>query len=341
MTILAVDIGRGTQDLLVYDPSRSIENCVKMVLPSPTVVVAQRIREAGARGEGIFLDGFTMGGGDSVQAVSEHLRMGLSVFATEPSALTIHDNLARVRGLGVQIVPRQPPNTTLIRTTDYMETELRTALGAFGVEYPSQLAFAVQDHGFSPGESNRIHRFRVLHEVLETGGWQVWALARDPPLPTMTRMGALLAQAPGALVIDTGVAAVLGTLCDPWVKEKAGEGIALVNAGNAHTFCVNLHCEEVCGIFEHHTHALDRDHLLALIGRLCDGTLTNEEVFGGGGHGAAVHRPHPSGYLAVTGPNRKRLLPDAYQAAPYGDMMLTGCFGLVRAWLRLRGVVEE
>jgi uncharacterized protein (DUF1786 family) len=339
MTLLCTDIGKGTQDILVYDPGRPVENCVKMVLPSPTVVVGQRIREAGRRRETIFLDGHTMGGGDSVQAIAEHIRRGLSVYATEPAALTVRDDLEKVKSMGIQIVHRQPLGTTLIRTSDYMETELRTSLGAFGVEYPPRCAFAVQDHGFSPGESNRIHRFRVLGEVLEKGDWQVWALARDPPLPTMTRMGALREQAPGALVIDTGVAAILGALCDPWIRERAGEGITLVNAGNAHTFCVNLKGEEVCGILEHHTHALDRERLLALITRLKEGTLTNEEVFREGGHGAAVRRGQPNRYLAVTGPNRKRLLPEAYQAAPFGDMMLTGCFGLVRAWGKLRGEV--
>ena len=341
MTLLAVDVGRGTQDVLVYDPGRPVENCVKMVLPSPTMVVAQRIRDAGERQKDIFLDGYTMGGGDSVQAVSEHLRKGLSVYATEAAALTIHDNLEKVRALGIQVVSSQPPDTTLIRTTDYMEAELGVALRAFGMPYPVDHAFAVQDHGFSPMESNRVHRFRVMGDLLEERGWQIWALARDPPLPTMTRMGALRAQAPGALVIDTGVAAILGVLCDPWVKERADEGITLVNAGNAHTFCVNLRGEEVCGILEHHTHSLDRDHLLSLIGKLREGTLTNEEIFREGGHGARVHRPHMSRYLAVTGPNRKGILPDAYQAAPFGDMMLTGCFGLVRAWLKLRGRVES
>jgi uncharacterized protein (DUF1786 family) len=341
MTLLCMDIGRGTQDVLVYDPGRPVENCMKMVLPSPTVVVAQRIREATERRKDIFLDGYTMGGGDSVRAVAEHLRKGLSVFATEPAALTIHDNLEKVRSLGLQVVSSQPPDTTLIRSTDYMETELMAALGAFGVPYPENFAFAVQDHGFSPAESNRLHRFRVMGDLLEEGGWQIWALARDPPLPTMTRMAALRAQAPGALVIDTGPAALLGALCDPWVKEKAREGVTLVNAGNAHTFCVNLHGEEVCGILEHHTHALDRDHLLSLIDKLREGTVTNEEIFREGGHGAKVHRAHPSRHLAVTGPNRKKLLPDAYQAAPYGDMMLTGCFGLVRAWGKMRGEVER
>ena len=167
MTLLCVDVGKGTQDVLVYDPGLPIENCTKMVLPSPTVVVAQRIREAGARREDIFLNGYIMGGGDSVQAVAEHLRKGLSVFATEAAALTIHDSLEKVRSLGIHLVSSQPTGTTLVRTTDYMVAELRAALGAFGVPYPENHAFAVQDHGFSPTESNRLHRFRVMGDLLE------------------------------------------------------------------------------------------------------------------------------------------------------------------------------
>ena len=37
MQILAVDIGTGTQDVLLFDSSRSPENCLKMVMPSPTL----------------------------------------------------------------------------------------------------------------------------------------------------------------------------------------------------------------------------------------------------------------------------------------------------------------
>jgi len=38
--LLAIDVGRGTQDILVYEPGRAVENSMKLVLPSPTVVVA-------------------------------------------------------------------------------------------------------------------------------------------------------------------------------------------------------------------------------------------------------------------------------------------------------------
>ena len=70
--------------------------------------------------------------------------------------------------------------------------------------------------------------------------------------------------------------------------------------------------------------------------KLRAGTLTNEEVFDDHGHGAFVGPDYiPSegfDFVAVTGPQR-HLAADLgyYPAAPYGDMMLTGSFGLVAA----------
>ncbi|HEX4743995.1 MAG TPA: hypothetical protein VFW12_04920, partial [Candidatus Limnocylindria bacterium] len=59
------------------------------------------------------------------------------------------------------------------------------------------------------------------------------------------------------------------------------------------------------------------------------------------GHGALVldgYRAHaPFDFVAVTGPNRAMAGPLGwYMAAPHGAMMLSGCFGLVRACQRLR-----
>ena len=54
-----------------------------------------------------------------------------------------------------------------------------------------------------------------------------------------------------------------------------------------------------------------------------------------GGHGAVLAEPVPESLpLIATGPRRALLagspLPFEF-AAPHGDMMLTGCFGLLRA----------
>ena len=53
-SILAIDIGAGTQDILLYDPSESMENAVKLVLPSPTRIAAHRIRAVTGQKEPLF-----------------------------------------------------------------------------------------------------------------------------------------------------------------------------------------------------------------------------------------------------------------------------------------------
>ena len=56
------------------------------------------------------------------------------------------------------------------------------------------------------------------------------------------------------------------------------------------------------------------------------------------GHGAMVFRPTPDArpFLAVTGPRRGHAARlgacGRYFAVPHGDMMLAGCFGLLRAY---------
>jgi len=42
--ILAVDIGGGTQDILLWQPGQLLENCLKLVMPAPTVLISQQIQ---------------------------------------------------------------------------------------------------------------------------------------------------------------------------------------------------------------------------------------------------------------------------------------------------------
>jgi uncharacterized protein (DUF1786 family) len=102
---LAIDVGGGTQDILLWQPDTPIENCVKLVLPSQTVVVANRIRRCTSQSVPIFLTGNLMGGGACVGALQQHLQAGHTVYAEVGAALTIYDNLDRVRGLGVTLSP--------------------------------------------------------------------------------------------------------------------------------------------------------------------------------------------------------------------------------------------
>jgi uncharacterized protein (DUF1786 family) len=109
MQIMAIDVGMGTQDILLYDDAQHIENNIKMVLPSQTRIIAQRISHATGAGRDIFLTGTTMGGGPSGKAVREHIRAGLKVYARPAAALTIHHNLEKVTQLGGPRGGGEPP----------------------------------------------------------------------------------------------------------------------------------------------------------------------------------------------------------------------------------------
>src|SRR2546430_2332153 len=95
------------------------------------------------------------------------------------------------------------------------------------------------------------------------------------------------------------------------------------------------------GVFEHHTGEINRAQLEDMLVKLAQGTLTNDEVFNTSGHGALIldqsapaHQSSALPFLAVTGPRREMLRGSSlhpYEATPHGDMMLAGCFGLLRA----------
>lgn len=332
--ILAIDIGGGTQDILLFDPDKPLENCIQLILPSPTRLVAQKIGQATAQKDPVFLYGRLMGGGPATKAVREHLQEGLAVFATPEAALTVHDNPEQVKELGVIITDDPPGNAVHVRTGDLDKEMLARILAEAKEDLPDRFAVAVQDHGYSPHESNRIFRFRMWERFM-AGGGSLSGLAYEEIPAYFTRMLAARRDAPGALLMDTCGAALLGALTDETVKNAAGSGVvAVINLGNQHTFAALVHRRQILGLFEHHTGKLTADTVQRYLQRLVTGELTNEEVQADGGHGCV-----PPGYavrpelVVVTGPRRGLLssVKGCYFAAPQGNMMLMGCFGLLEA----------
>jgi uncharacterized protein (DUF1786 family) len=355
MRILAVDVGTGTQDILLFDTERDVENCFRLVMPSPTIRVAELVREATAAGDDLLLTGVTMGGGPCHWAVNDHLAAGHHVFATPYAARTFNDVLEEVETMGVTIVSEDEAaglrGVWPIEMRDFHPDSIRAALRAFGVS-PDVDAYAVAvfDHGNAPaGYSDRAFRFDYLREHLGAGhglvGFAFWG---DEIPKRFTRLQAVAdtvaamdGDAP-LLVMDTGPAAVLGALEDPRVARE--EPVVIVNIGNFHTLAFHLTHDrgdgssqpDIAGVFEHHTGELTPARLATYLCKLAAGEITNEEVFNDKGHGAYVRfRPERAPQMfAVTGPRRNLIrrtdLP-AYLAVPHGDMMLAGCFGLVRA----------
>jgi uncharacterized protein (DUF1786 family) len=333
-SILTLDIGGGTQDLLVLTEGEPLENALQCILPSPTVMIARKISQATRARKPVFLTGHLMGGGSSSQAVRDHLTAGLPVFAQSKAALTIRDDLDQVGQMGIQITDSAPTEAIEVKLGDIQEAALTGLFESFGLVLPDIRLVAVQDHGFAPQASNRRFRFKQWKDFLTSGNPLETLLYKDTPAH-LTRMKAVQETWPQALVMDTGAAAILGALEDEQVKRIVSPHLLIINIGNEHTLAAWMVEGRLAGIFEHHTFFLNMEKMLADLKGFVSGKLTNEQVLQDQGHGCLNNVPWEGRFppLIVTGPRRGLLARDeVFMAAPFGNMMLSGCFGLLRAF---------
>ncbi len=360
MQILTVDVGTGTQDILLFDSDRAIENSLKLVMPSPTLLIGQEVRAATAAGRPLVITGVLMGGGPVSWAVEDHRRAGLRVLATPEAAKTFNDDLDQVRDqLGIEIIAdeegrdlAEQPEFAHVEFRDFDYHAVARAFAAFGVALrPDALALAVFDHGAAPPEvSDRQFRMDYLADRLRRDARlsTFAAYAQDVP-PIMTRLRALAGTALRqagitTVVMDTAPAAILGAWHDPQVAAQPHP--LIVNVGNFHTLAFQFHEGRFLRLFEHHTGEVTRASLVRWLTALADGTVHHDAVFADHGHGALVldDTPLPLTFAAVVGP-RRGLLADAdlpvYNAVPYGDQMLVGCYGLLAACADLEPAWRE
>lgn len=351
MQILTVDIGTGTQDIFLYDSRLDLENGFKLVVPSPTMMVRQQLQNATRKKEVVLLTGVIMGGGPSHWAAESHLKAGLEVFATPEAARSFNDDLEEVRDMGIQIVSedealRLAKQTTHIELLDFDYRRIHKALTGFGITLNdlAAVAVAVFDHGDSPpGYSDRQFRFDYLDSRIQAENRLSAFAYRGEDVPViMTRLQAVVSSAKGLdaplVVMDTAPAAVLGASFDGRVNQR--DRVLVANVGNFHTLAFRLGQQGIEGVFEHHTGLVDVRKLDRLLVSLAEGSLKHEDIFDDHGHGALIYSQEPLHLaggdfgVAVTGPRRSMMRDSTlrpYFAVPFGDMMITGCFGLLAA----------
>jgi uncharacterized protein (DUF1786 family) len=341
MRILAIDIGTGTQDILLFDTAQPIENAPKLVMPSPTAIAAQHIRAATQRRRPIALHGVTAGGGPSHWALTDHLHAGLPAYATPDAARTFDDDLDRLQADGITLIADDElagldADPIILRDLDL--DAIWTALRAFGIDPAIDgLAIGVLDHGAAPPDtSDRLFRFAHLKRILATSpDPRAFAFTADNLPDYLTRARAVFQSTTldvPTIVMDNGAAAVLGALHDPAVADRPHR--LVLNVGNMHALGYALTDTHIDAVLEHHTGELTSERLAQMTIAMQHGTLTQHTVFTSNGHG--VHYVATPPFLAditiVTGPRRRAIMPhlaNAHAAAPHGDMMLTGSFGLL------------
>ena len=229
LRILAVDVGTGTQDILLFESGKTIENNFKMVMPSPTVIVAERIKRATEVGQPILLTGVTMGGGPCHWAARDHALAGYAVAVTPEAGRTFDDDLTMVEQMGFEIIDEIEATRRIaggawlhIELQDFDAQAIIRALSAFDVD-PAvyALAIAAFDHGAAPpGVSDRRFRFDfIAQSVRRNPVPSAFAYAAQDTPADLTRLRSIAhscarylelsgsrADAP-LLLMDTGSAA--------------------------------------------------------------------------------------------------------------------------------------
>ncbi|MCX6012491.1 MAG: DUF1786 family protein [Chloroflexi bacterium] len=242
LRILAIDIGGGTQDILLFDSTRVVENCVKMVMPSPTLIVSEKIKSATEAKRTILFNGVNMGGGNN-WLIKNHVSAGMKVYCTSEAACTFNDDMDEVKKLGITLVSSDEviklQDIDTITLQDLQLDAIRTALIAFNVNPKfDALAVAVLDHGAAPpGVSDRIFRFQHIKMVVEqNNSLEAFAYMANELPSYLTRMKTVaesFTENIPLLLVDTGTSAAMGALLDKEVA--AHDDILVINFGNFHT----------------------------------------------------------------------------------------------------------
>lgn len=339
MRILAIDVGTGTQDMMFYNSNQNMENAIKMVIPSPTSIMAHKIQKIN---QDIYFGGDIMGGGPINRAIKQHMEKGHKVVMEKNAAKTVRDDLERVKSFGIKVLDTNQSNSenySNFKKIDLKDVDLdafQTALAPFECDLEfDYLGIAVQDHGYNEDMGDRNFRFMKIKEKLDKPlSPEEFAYWGDVP-DYFTRMKSVERNLNEfkPLIMDSKFAAICGATCDPNINELSS--YVVMDVGNGHTTAASIEDGKIMGILEHHTSSLTPEKIEIFLQKLVDGTITHEEVHEDHGHGAWALNPIDDlDKVVVTGPRRglidKTNLP-VYHAAPAGDVMMTGPVGLIKS----------
>lgn len=338
MRILAIDVGTGTQDIMIYDTQKELENSIKLVLPSPHLYISQRIRETE---NDIYFTGEIMGGGKIKNTILEHMEKGYKVVMEPTCAKTIRDDIKQVESFGIKIADKNQnyEGYTKIALGDINITKLSEFLLGYDLEFDfDKIAIAVQDHGYNENMGDRDFRFEKIREKVSEPITPLEFGFIDEIPDYFTRMQAVRRQikAEGIeempLVMDTKFASIAGMCYDEVASSL--NSFVVIDIGNGHTTAASIENGKIQGVFEHHTSSLTGESLERYIKRLASGEITHEEVYNDHGHGAHVLNPISKlEKVIVSGPKRELIEKtnlDWHHAAPGGDVMMTGTIGLIK-----------
>ena len=299
--------------------------------------------------------GPVMGGGAVTTAMKAHLAAGHAFVATESAAATFADDLDKVRALGARVVgegaadevlrrlPQAPPPRSPPATWTRRRSRRPARCSAWSRRSPPW-PWPSRTTASRPDGSNRVLRFALWERAVdERRPLGELFYDADAVPPALTRLRARRPSAAAASPATRRRSSPTPARRRSTAPCRTASATPCSSTSATATPSACWRCDgRVAGVFEHHTACLDGAGLELRLRRCLAGDLASDEVRADDGHGAVL-RPAPPAHdplrlpLIVTGPRRELLaggdLPAEF-AAPHGDMMLTGCFGLLRALRR-------
>lgn len=349
--ILCIDVGKGTEDILLYQDGQAIEKSIQFIFPSTAQLLAKRIAEISETP--IRIEGELMAGepwNKYVYDLSEKDPNG--VIITKTAAKSLRYVLDQVKSKGVKIVEDDEINEyrgPLIRISDVDWNRIFQVLHGSGINEKSisKVLLCCQDHGEpeDPEQSTRDFRMKTVYKNLDLNGRLEDLLFTFNGIPNeLPRLKSIVKSALKAFshldeedvfVMDSSPAVVLGAVS--YSKDYE----LIVNVGTGHTLAAILKDKLVEAIYEIHTGGIRVDKFDRDIRRLAKGDLSHEETLKSGGHGIYIRneiqmkKTDIDGLfpMAIIGPNREKIESlNVKYVNPGGSMMMAGPIGLLRAY---------
>lgn len=332
MFFLAIDIGGGTQDICYFNSNDIFENSIKLVLPTPSKVIASDISSIN---DDLYISGNIIGGGNILSVIKEKISSGKNVFISQSAYATLRDDKDYLKNLDIVIV-EDIINPNVIFNEFSYDTISKVATDCYGSFKPDKILVAVQDHGYIAGQRDRITRFDFLKDFLKNGLKNAFFTEFSQIPDNFTRLKSIYNSINKKIpnvsihISDTAVVGAIGASSVTDIRP-----IIVVDVGNCHTFAALIgDNDKVYSFFEHHTHLLNKDTLIKLLKDLSSSSISNEEIFNNDGHGAYIYEKINANDcpILVTGPNRQKFLEEKDNiifSHPKGDTMMAGPIGLL------------
>ncbi len=336
--VMAIDVGKGTEDVLVYRVGDSYENSIQLVLPSMTQIIHQRI--AKHHGRVIRIDGDLMAGEPWHKLV---YNWEGNVLMTKKAAMSLKYDLDIVQKRGITIVDELEKADIVLSDIGWGRIKGILASSNIETEHINYLLLCAQEHG-NPQEGESVKDFRMDHVWGESPF--LWSrLMRGDNVPSIfprfqSLVSAALREFPhlnadSIYVMDSAIAVLLGAM-NPLEEEL------VVNIGNGHVSAIHHVSGRVLYVYEGHTGRFDSEDFFSDINAIYRGDLTHQHVLEKGGHGLKLIDPTEvkkrgiPGKVVTLGPNRQKIPPGLCEYVhPIGNMMMAGPYGLLQALYRV------